>query len=602
MPPAETSDEEFLDGLAERGHQAFELSFAKGFPWRERRCAGFAAAAADRGIRLTAHAPYFATLTVADRERAERRRSAVEHSIKLGAELDAPLIVAHLGALRDETPDEVFPRVREHLEWIGGKTAHLGVSLGLETAGKTGQLGSLGDIALLASEFPFVRPAPDWAHLHAITRGGLDSQEAFATVFRFLRDNFPAWMLDPLHTQFSDVLYGEAGEIRHLPYGEGTLRAAPLAEAVREAGLRITVISESRDRPSHDAIHREIRQTLAAPLPEPSGFPIASGLIDFPTVPRARPVPRGHGQGRGRGDCEVAGPRPVRLSNLDKIFFPDGFTKGDLIAYYASIAPALVPHLAGRAIVMARFPDGCDGGSFYEKQAPGHQPEWMPLAPLESAHRGGMIEYVTAGNAESLLWLANMGCIEMHPWLSRAEGDKADFPDFAVFDLDPSPGATWEQVTEAAGLLKAALDQLGLRGYPKTSGSRGLHVYVPLQPVHEYDRVRRFVERVGGALAAAAPDSVTMERSLPRRAGRIFIDSGQNRRGATIASVYSVRPRPGAPVSAPFHWEELERIRPDDFTMAAIWERISRRGEMFAPVLEGGQTLDAAESKLEITG
>ncbi len=591
MPPDQTSDEEFLDGLAERGHRAFELSFTKGFPWRERRCAGFAAAAADRGIRLTAHAPYFAVLTVADRERAGQCRSALEHTIKLGAELGAPLIVAHLGALRDETPDRVFPRVREHLEWIGGKTSHLGVGLGLETAGKTNQLGSLGDIALLASEFPFVRPVPDWAHLHAITRGGLDSQEAFATVFGFLRDNFPAWMLDPLHTQFSDVLYGEAGEIRHIAYGEGTLRAAPLAGAVREAGLRITVISESRDRPSHDAIHREIRQTLAAPLPEPAGFPIASGLVDFPTVPRALPV---------AGGCEVPGPRPVRLTNLDKTFFPDGFTKGDLIAYYASIAPALVPHLAGRAIVMARFPDGCDGGSFYEKQAPGHQPQWMPLAPLESAQRGGPIEYVTAGDAESLLWLANMGCIEIHPWLSRA--DKPEFPDFAVFDLDPSPGATWEQVAEAAGLLKVALDQLGLRGYPKTSGSRGLHVYVPLQPVHEYDRVRRFVERVGGALAAASPDNITMERSLPRRAGRVFIDSGQNRGGATIASVYSVRPRPGAPVSAPFHWEELERIRPDDFTIVSIWERISRRGEVFAPILEGGQTLDEAEAKLEITG
>ena len=593
LPPAGVPDEEFLDGLAERGHKSFELAFVKGFPWRERRCAEFAAAAADRGIRLTAHAPYFATLTVADPDRAKRCRSALEHAIKLGAELDAPLVVAHLGALREETPDRVFPRVREHLDWIGSKISLLGVGLGLETAGKTGQLGSLGDIALLASEFPFVRPVPDWAHLHAITGGGLDSQESFAAVLGFIKDNFPAPMLNPLHTHFSDVLYGPAGEIRHLPYGEGSLRVAPLIRAVREAGLRITVVSESRDGPSHDAIHREIRQTLAEPLPEPPGFPIASGLVDFPTVPRARPAARG---------CETPGPRPVRLTNLDKTFFPDGFTKGDLISYYASVAPVLVPHLAGRAIVMARFPDGSDGGSFYEKQAPGHQPEWMPLAPLQSAHRGGIIEYVTAGDAESLLWLANMGCIEIHPWLSRADQDKAGFPDFAVFDLDPSQGATWERVAETAGLLKVALDQLGLRGYPKTSGSRGLHVYVPLQPVHEYDRVRRFVERLGGALAAAAPETVTMERRIPQRAGRVFIDSGQNRGGATIASVYSVRPRPGAPVSVPFHWEELEGVRPDDFTIATVWERLSRRGDLFAPVLEGGQTLDAAETQLGITG
>ena len=589
-PPAGVDDGEFLDGLAERGHQAFELSFAKGFPWEEKRCASFAAAAAERGIRLTAHAPYFATLTVADQERAKRCRSAMEHAVKLGAELDARLVVAHLGALRDETADRVFPRVREHLDWMGGKISHLGVGLGLETAGKANQLGSLGDIALLAAEFPFIRPVVDWAHLHAVTAGGFRSPGPFTEVFGFLRDNFPAWMLDSLHTHFSDVLFGEAGEIRHLPYGEGTLRAAPLAEAVRRAGLRITVISESRHQASHDAIHREIRETWAAPLPEPDDIPVASGLVDFPVVPRARPAARGF---------ETSGPRPLRLTNLDKPFFPDGFTKGDLISYYASVAPVLVPHLAGRAIVMSRYPDGADGASFYEKQAPGHQPEWMPLAPLDSARRGGAIEYVTAGDAESLMWLANMGCIEIHSWLSRTE--TARFPDFAVFDLDPARGATWEQVAETAQLLKTALDQLGLRGCPKTSGARGLHVYVPLQPVHEYERVRRFVERLGGALAAADPDNVTMERRIPHRAGRVFIDSGQNRGGATLAAAYSVRPRPGAPVSAPLLWGELEGIRPADFTIASIWERIARHGDPFAPVLAGGQMLDEAETELGLT-
>ncbi len=167
LPPDGVSDEEFLDGLLERGHDAFELAFVKEFPWKEKRCAEFAAKADERGIWLSAHAPYFAVLTVRDEQNAKQCRAAIEHTVKLGAELNARVIVAHLGAMRDETPDDLMPRIREHLDWIGSKISHLGVGVGLETAGKTTQMGSLGDIALLADEFPFVRPVVDWAHVHA---------------------------------------------------------------------------------------------------------------------------------------------------------------------------------------------------------------------------------------------------------------------------------------------------------------------------------------------------------------------------------------------------------------------------------------------------
>ena len=156
-----------------------------------------------------------------------------------GGELDARIVVAHLGARRGEEPGVLLDRIREHLDWIGAKVSGLGVGLGLETTGRLSHMGSLGDIALLAAEFPFVRPVVDWAHVHAISRGGLVSAEAFATVLGFLRENFPGWKIDPLHTQFSDVLYGEMGEIRHIPYGDGTLRVEPLMEAVRAAGMRI---------------------------------------------------------------------------------------------------------------------------------------------------------------------------------------------------------------------------------------------------------------------------------------------------------------------------------------------------------------------------
>ena len=593
LPRGGVGDGEFLDGLVERGHEAFELAFTRGFPWKEQRCARFGREAAERGIRLSIHAPYFAVLTVADEDRAKQCRAALEHTIKLGAELGARIVVAHLGSRRGEEPGVLIDRMRRHLDWIGSKVDGLGVPLGLETTGRVSHMGSLGDIALLSSEFQFVRPVVDWAHIHALSQGGLLSLEAFAAVLGFVRENFPAWKFDPLHAHFSDVLYGEMGEIRHIPYGDGSLRIEPLVRACREAGMRMTVISESRDSRSHDAIHAELCTSLSVSTQEKrKGRAVASGSIDFPVVPRASE----NSDGFTLSDYE----RPLRLSNLDKPFFPNGYTKGDLISYYTSIAPLLLPHLEDRAIVMSRYPDGADGGFFYEKQAPGHQPDWMPLAPLGSSSKGEVIDYVTARDVESLMWLANMGCIEIHPWLSRLRDVERE--DFAVFDLDPAKGAGWEHVVSVARLLGVALDRMGLRGYPKTSGSTGMHVYVPVDPVHSYRRVRKFVERVGHLLAAANPAEVTMDRYIPNRKGKVFVDSGQNRAGATIASVYSVRPRPGAPVSTPIRWEEIDHVTPEEFTIATIWDRISRHGDLFAPVLKGGQVLDLAEEALGIAG
>jgi len=197
------------------------------------------------------------------------------------------------------------------------------------------------------------------------------------------------------------------------------------------------------------------------------------------------------------------------------------------------------------------------------------------------------------------MWLANMGCIEIHPWLSRVTS--VDRPDFAIFDLDPAEGAGWRQVVEVAQLIKVALDQMGLAGYPKTSGATGLHIYVPLDPIYEYARVRRFVESLGRLLVAANPDEVTMEWDIPKRTGKVFIDHNQNVGGKTIASVYSVRPRPGAPVSAPILWRELDTIHPNDFTIATIWDRLQRSGDLFAPVLNGGQQLGPAEAALGLS-
>jgi bifunctional non-homologous end joining protein LigD len=591
MPPAGIDDAGFLDGLVERGHGAYELAFVKEFPWNERRCAAFGEAAAQRGVALSIHAPYFAILTSDDEEKAVRTRAALEHTLKLGRAMGARIVVAHTGYVKDRTAEELHALVAHSLERLEPKVRHLGVALGLEVGGHDRAFGTLGDIALIAERFTFVRPVVDWAHVHATSGGALTSPEAFGAVFGFLRGRYAGWAIDPLHTQFTDNQFGPKGEIRHVPYGEGTLRVTPLVEAAAAAGFRLTLISEAHDDDSHDAIGREVAAALESvrpAKPDAGTRPLGSGRIRFPEETVAAPA--------GDGHVPVGFHRAVRLGNLDKPFFPGGETKGDLLQYYAAVAPLLLPHLRDRAVVMARFPEGAGGPFFYEKRAPSHVPDWLPTAPLWSQHVGETISFVTAPDVESLLWIVNGGAIEIHPWLSRI--GSPDRPDAAVFDLDPAEGATWDQVATVAGLLKVVLDRIGLAGYPKTSGATGLHVYVPLEPVYPYERVRRFVEAIGRLIAAADPSLATMEWEIPKRAGRVFIDHNQNVAGKTMASVYSARPRTDAPVSTPLLWDEVEGFDPAGSTIATIWDRLRRYGDLFAPAVRGGQSLESAETVL----
>jgi bifunctional non-homologous end joining protein LigD len=399
-------------------------------------------------------------------------------------------------------------------------------------------------------------------------------------------------MIQPLHAQFTDNEFGKSGEIRHIPYGTGSLRVTPLLEAAFEAGVSMNLISEARESESHEAIWEEAKQIIESDSPTGQGDRfLSTSDIEYPD-----PVPV---RVEGQHFHPVGLERPVRLSNVDKPFFPaDGYTKGDLIQYYSSVAPVLLPHLAGRPISMSRYPDGIEGPSFYEKRAPGHQPDWMRTVPVPSDSQGGSIDFLLADSREALMWFANMGCVEVHPFHSRSE--QLDRPDYAIFDFDPSEGSEWGQVVAAAKLLEIALRQLGLVGYPKLSGSRGLHVYVPLEPNHDYARVRRFVGEVGAYLAAANPDDITMEWDKPKRKGRVFVDHNRNASGQTVASAYSVRPRPGAPVAAPLSWDEVGKVSNGDITVVNLWDRLQRFGDLFAPVVSGGQTLDSAEKALGI--
>jgi bifunctional non-homologous end joining protein LigD len=307
----------------------------------------------------------------------------------------------------------------------------------------------------------------------------------------------------------------------------------------------------------------------------------------------ARDVHREHPRKQSAGTPQ----RPLELSNLDKVFWPgEGITKGDLIDYYRAVAEVVVPHIEGRPFTMKRYPDGIAAKPFFQKNAPSHMPAWIPTAEFPATSRDTrekrMIRYPLVNEEAALLWMANMGCIDLNAWCSRA--DRADRPDFALFDLDPTPEAGFAAAAEVALLVRDALAAVDLRGYPKTSGSDGVHVLVPLARRYGYDQTRGVVAAISRALASMRPELVTTEWSKAKRRG-VLIDANQNGPGRTIAFAYSVRPHPGAPVSAPVTWEELAAgVQPADFTMSVMLDRLSRRGDLYAPVLEDRQALGPA--------
>jgi bifunctional non-homologous end joining protein LigD len=295
------------------------------------------------------------------------------------------------------------------------------------------------------------------------------------------------------------------------------------------------------------------------------------------------------------------GRRVLRLSNLDKPFWPEeGITKGDLISYYREIAPVVLPHLRDRPFTMKRYPDGWQGKHFFQKDAPSHMPRWIPTRAYRSTSRETRqkrtIRYPLVNDELALLWMANMGCIDLNTWYSRV--DRPERPDWVLFDLDPSPDAGFAEVVQVALLIKDVLDALGLMGFPKTSGADGFHILVPIARRYTYGQTREFAEIVAGTLARLHHGLVTTEWARAKRRG-VLIDANQNGEGKTIASVYSVRPQPGAPVSTPLRWEEVvEGLEPGRFTMDVVLGRVARDGDLFAGVLETRQSLGRALREL----
>jgi len=293
----------------------------------------------------------------------------------------------------------------------------------------------------------------------------------------------------------------------------------------------------------------------------------------------------------------------VKLSSADRVLFPDdGITKGDLFEYYDKIAEAIVPHLRDRPFTMKRWREGLPGGSFFQKQAPKGIPAWLPTRQFRTWPRGGkgesrLVDFPLVNAREGLLWMVQMHCIDMNAWYSRV--DKPERPDWVVFDLDPpEEDGAFALCVRVARYVRSALAELELESFVKTSGADGIHVLLPIARRSTYEETYEFAELLSRRLEAQHPGEVTTEWLKKKRAG-VLVDHRQNGHGKTIASVYSVRPKPGAPVSTPLRWDELtEEIRPRDFPMAVALERVGRLGDLFEPVLHAKQPLGPALKEL----
>jgi bifunctional non-homologous end joining protein LigD len=280
----------------------------------------------------------------------------------------------------------------------------------------------------------------------------------------------------------------------------------------------------------------------------------------------------------------VAG-KDVRLTNLSKPFWPEiGITKGDLLQYYADVSTVLLPHLRDRAMVMKRYPHGAHGEFFFMKRAPSPRPEWIETCAIEHGS-GSIIHFPVVQDLATLLWVINLGCIDLNQWYARC--DDVDRPDYLHFDLDPGEGASFEHVRETGMIVREALDALRMPVLVKTTGSRGLHVYVPIVRGPVQKDVWRFAKALATELAIRHPALITAEYRIAKRPrARVLVDYNQNAWGRTLASIYSVRPRPRAPVSVPVTWEELEAgTTIEDFRIDNVPARVADVGDLWKPLL-----------------
>jgi bifunctional non-homologous end joining protein LigD len=296
-----------------------------------------------------------------------------------------------------------------------------------------------------------------------------------------------------------------------------------------------------------------------------------------------------------RLEVDIQG-RRLSLSNLDKVLYPEaGFTKGHVIDYYTRVAPYLLDHLRGRPLTLKRYPDGVDGPFFYEKQCPSHRPDWVRTAAVYSRSNDRTIDFCLADDLPTLVWLANLADLELHTSLALAADVTA--PTILAFDLDPGEPATIVECAEVALELRRAFEHLGMQCFPKTSGSKGMQVYVPLNTPSAYEQTKTFARGIAQVLERRMPRLVVSTMAKSVRKDRVFVDWSQNDEHKTTVNVYSLRARPQPTVSTPLRWEEVEAVtvsrEPGDlvFTAADVLERTAEHGDLFKPVVELEQSL-----------
>jgi bifunctional non-homologous end joining protein LigD len=294
------------------------------------------------------------------------------------------------------------------------------------------------------------------------------------------------------------------------------------------------------------------------------------------------------------------GKHVVSITNRQKIYWPgEGFTKGDLIDYYDKMADYILPYLKGRCLSLKRNPNGINDKGFYHKDAGENAPSYVDVHKVKSESNGKIIDYIVCNNKATLLYVANLGCIEINPWNSTTK--KIGNPTWMVIDIDPSDKNKFTEVVDTALAVRKVLDNGGVSSYCKTSGASGLHVYVPLKNKYEYETVREFAHIIASLVQEQLPGITTLERSLSKRGPKIYIDYLQNSAGQTLASVYSVRPVPGASVSTPLEWKELNhQLSPKQFTIENIFQRIKKKGDLFLPVLNESNSIDKALKALTV--
>ncbi|MFN2451201.1 MAG: DNA ligase D [Candidatus Dormibacteria bacterium] len=392
-------------------------------------------------------------------------------------------------------------------------------------------------------------------------------------------------------------------EVRHAGWTAAGVLRHPTFRGLRPDRVAADCVRETTVSPEQLGARRGDRAAVAVARPAAEGRNDASvGAPPAPTAPGTLDVAALLDTNSaalealaalpaGGGLWEVAG-RRLKVTNLDKLLWPeDGVSKRDMIAYYTRMAPVILPYLRDRAVGMQMFPDGISGKHFWRKEVPPNAPEW--IRTWDHHHDGRVTRYIIAEEVATLAFMANQGSVDLHPWHSRI--DEPQSPDWAVFDLDPFEPMTFAEVVDIAKLVRTALDVYSVNSLIKTSGQTGLQIYVPLRRGPGYEAVRGWVEEVARAIGRVIPDKISWEWSVARRTGRLRIDYTQNILNKTLAAPYSLRPAPGAPVSMPIAWAELDDpgMRPDGWNITTAVERLRRQGDSFRGVLAGDQGLPA---------